>query len=481
LRGVDTIEYHYLKSDIMYEDSQRFSEGEEEEDSHTVTIDPRLLADVRPDRMVNRGYDVEPVDSTAFMMQRDAGRSTQSPLTGVDMDINTPEYTNIREESMQRILSRLSPTGRRTFLLAMSEGDGDVRTPAPFTVQDTDNEYESSEVMDQLDTRSEIDYLLDSSIPEVITRSLIPISNNEAIQSRVSVGLDPHVTTLGPKPKATLSGRKEESGVLGQVDLPLDPAACRTSMSYVPNDAHGQPNFHRPKAYIPTEQARMRVTKNLFPSNSDNVENRESNSQNRLNTKPHTITGRHFDSVNTTNTTWVYRHPRPSAIDHDSHPPVMSSRVMTSDQTYPKLLPTVELFSPPPIASRSSMAYSARIGAGYRVYKTDGTYEHRYFEPIPNESREIPFTERNRGGALYEGHGASSDQRRADTLLGGVTRGLGFSRPQRETAHSTGTPKFCGDTGAARGTFSLNRGTDFLHAPARLPATLSTQLLKFDI
>ena len=74
----------------MYEDSQRFSGGEEE-DSHTITIDPRLLADVRSDRIVNRGYEVEPADSTAFMMQRDAGRSTQSPLTGVDMDINTPE------------------------------------------------------------------------------------------------------------------------------------------------------------------------------------------------------------------------------------------------------------------------------------------------------------------------------------------------------------------------------------------------------
>ena len=63
----------------MYEDSQRFSEGEEEEDSHTITIDPRLLADVRSDRIVNRGYEVEPADSTAFMMQRDAGRNTVSP------------------------------------------------------------------------------------------------------------------------------------------------------------------------------------------------------------------------------------------------------------------------------------------------------------------------------------------------------------------------------------------------------------------
>ena len=79
MRGVDAIEYHRLKSDIMYEDSQRFSEGEEEEDSRVITINPRLLIDVGDDRMANRGYDVEPADFTAFMMQRDAGRSTQFP------------------------------------------------------------------------------------------------------------------------------------------------------------------------------------------------------------------------------------------------------------------------------------------------------------------------------------------------------------------------------------------------------------------
>ena len=52
----------------MYEDSQRFSEGEEEEDSRVITINPHLLIDVRDDRMVNRGYDVGPAESTAFMM-----------------------------------------------------------------------------------------------------------------------------------------------------------------------------------------------------------------------------------------------------------------------------------------------------------------------------------------------------------------------------------------------------------------------------
>jgi len=59
--------------------------------------------------------------------------------------------------------------------------------------------------------------------------------------------------------------------------------------------------------------------------------------------------------------------------------------------------------------------------------------------------------------------------------LGGGTGSLSFPRNQRENTHPTGTPKFCGDAGAACGTFSLNRGADFLHAPARLSATNGAQ------
>ena len=93
----------------MYEDSQRFSEGEEEEDSRVITINPRLLVDAGRDRLMHRQGDIAPFDSTAFTMQRVVDRDTRSPLTGGNDTGDTPEYTNIREESMQRIMSRLSP------------------------------------------------------------------------------------------------------------------------------------------------------------------------------------------------------------------------------------------------------------------------------------------------------------------------------------------------------------------------------------
>ena len=183
--------------------------------------------------------------------------------------------------------------------------------------------------------------------------------------------------------------------------------------------------------------------------------------------------GERIENVNTTSTTWVYQFPRPNVVDPDSHRPIVLSRIISSDQTYPKLLPTVELFSPPPISIRSTVTYPARTGAGYRVNRPDGTYEYRYFEPISTEPNEILITRSMKGGALHTGHDAISDQRHIDPLLGGGASSLNGSRTQCETAHPTGTPKFCGNTGAARETYSLNRGNDFIHAPARLSATIS--------
>ena len=76
----------------MYEDSQRFSEGEEEEDSRVITINPHLLVDARDGRSMHRQDDIEPVDSTAFTMQRVVDRDTRSPLTGGD---DTVEHSRI--------------------------------------------------------------------------------------------------------------------------------------------------------------------------------------------------------------------------------------------------------------------------------------------------------------------------------------------------------------------------------------------------
>ena len=244
------------------------------------------------------------------------------------------------------------------------------------------------------------------------------------------------------------------------------------SEPYIPNDGPEQPYYGRPKAFRPTEPDRARVTRNLFHLTRDYDSNLNSVLEIRSGAKANTDIDDHVANVNTVGTTWVYQYPRPNVVDSDSHRPIVSSRIISSDQTYPKLLPTVELFSPPPISMRSTVAYPARAGAGYRVNRPDGTYEYRYFEPIFTEPNEILITRSMKGGALHTGHGAISDQRHIDPLLGVGASSLNCSRTQCETAHSTGTPKFCGNTGAARETSSLNRGNDYTHAPARLSATL---------
>ena len=41
LRGTSTIEHHRSKFDKMYEDSQRFSDGDEADDNNAAAINPR--------------------------------------------------------------------------------------------------------------------------------------------------------------------------------------------------------------------------------------------------------------------------------------------------------------------------------------------------------------------------------------------------------------------------------------------------------
>ena len=150
----------------MYEDSQRFSEEEGDESSHVVTFNPRSTATYAGGRMNIRENEVELSDPSTHRVQFGVGEDESSLVMGADGVVDTPTYdnvnTNIREESIQRILSRLSPNGQRAFLRTLSEGESDVRPPLPFVNPETDTEYECSEPEEREDRRSEIDYLLDS-------------------------------------------------------------------------------------------------------------------------------------------------------------------------------------------------------------------------------------------------------------------------------------------------------------------------------
>ena len=131
----------------MYEDSQQFSEEEGDESSHVISFHPRSTT---TDGRHYRRDEVELRNPEADAMQRGADGDMSPPFVGVDHTLETPTYddlhTNIREESIQRILSRLSPNGQRAFLRTLSEGEGDVIPPAPFSVPETDEEDDHSEM-----------------------------------------------------------------------------------------------------------------------------------------------------------------------------------------------------------------------------------------------------------------------------------------------------------------------------------------------
>jgi hypothetical protein len=86
------------------------------------------------------------------------------------------------------------------------------------------------------------------------------------------------------------------------------------SVPYVPNEDDGQPNFNKPKAYTPTEQARARVSKNLFARTIDSDLNQGSDPWIRSNTAVNTTTGGRVENVGTIRTTWVHRHPYPAVF-----------------------------------------------------------------------------------------------------------------------------------------------------------------------
>ena len=155
----------------MYEDSQRFSEEEGDESSHVISFNPRSTATYAGGRVYIREDEVELRDLTTRVTRHGVGEDESSVVMGANGAVDTPTYddlnTNIREESIRRILSRLSPNGQRAFLRTLSDGEGDVRPPLPFVVPETDSEEERSEMGEQTDRQSEIDHLLDSPIPEL--------------------------------------------------------------------------------------------------------------------------------------------------------------------------------------------------------------------------------------------------------------------------------------------------------------------------
>ena len=66
----------------MFENSQRFSEGEEDESSHIIVFNPRSTVTYGRSRTDNREDEIESREPATHTMQRDVGRESSSPLMG---------------------------------------------------------------------------------------------------------------------------------------------------------------------------------------------------------------------------------------------------------------------------------------------------------------------------------------------------------------------------------------------------------------
>ena len=126
----------------MYEDSQRFSEEEEGEGSRIVILNPRSTAVCYDnERQTIRHEELERQNPWAFMMKHGVHGDSQPPMPEADVVVETPEVqyanVNLRQESVQRISDKLTPTGRQSFLRMLSGGEENIEPPQPFLLPDT--------------------------------------------------------------------------------------------------------------------------------------------------------------------------------------------------------------------------------------------------------------------------------------------------------------------------------------------------------
>jgi hypothetical protein len=417
----------------MYEDSQRFSEEEGDESSHVISFHPRSTMADGPHY---RRDEFELRNPGANAMQRGADGDMSPSFVGVDHTIETPTYddlhTNIREESIQRILSRLSPNGQRAFLRTLSEGEGDVIAPTPFSVPETDEEDEHSEMERGEGDQSEINYLLDSPIPDLTTKSLIPPPEGGIIQSRSLIREHPNVTVHVTRMDTTVyTERTGVGGRLGDeqphhshVNKPAEEHFC----DYVPPSRQGI----RPKPYLPSEVERARVTKNLFPETSARERNRNIIPTDYAKAYEAESKDSCARTTGSTHVVWTGRDIRPSNDETTTFRPIPSTRVVGSSATYPKLLAGVEIFGSvrSPLSVDQDMLYVERTGAGYSTTSPGGTVKYQYFEPLETRTHKERNVTQLKGGGLGDGHSVVPLQEHIDPLGGGKPRYITRPGPQ---------------------------------------------------
>ena len=363
---------------------------------------------------------------TTHRMQFGVGEDESSLVMGADEVVDTPTYdnlnTNIREESIQRILSRLSPNGQRAFLRTLSEGESDVRPPLPFVVPETDSEDECSELGEPTAKRSEIDYLLDSPIPELTTKSLIPPPGGESIQSRPLMTMHPNATVRGNKPGTTkVYTEFREVNRHFREELPVDLHVGSMSMGKPLGDIQPSQQFIRPEPFLPSDAERVLIQSNPLPATHVSKGDQNASSlryptvyETKVRNSPTRTTG-------TTQVVWSNKGLLPVINETGPSQTISSPGTTNPSKTYPKLLAGVEMFhsARSPLGVDPEILYAERTGVDHPVTSSDRTTKYPYFSPIEAEVHREHDTIRTRWETLQAGHGTVPDQGYVDPLMGG--------------------------------------------------------------
>ena len=448
------------------EDSQwqPSTDEEAENESNVVTFNPRSTA-ITYDAKGSMAARSRPThDDDVRELPARGGDPMEDPSSQIREEMSMRENTHseygplrVRDESINRILSRLTPSGRERFLRALNDRD-ELQAPPLFQMPPEELVSIDDQVETLFETRSEVNSLLDSPVPEIITKVLLPSQAGRPIESRdTQRNANENYPSKSTSKQTFMSVNEElneryveeyDSRTRHEIQMPV----------VIEQNRRAPMETHRPKPYLPSVEERAKVVKNLFPSAKEQGIDPYSRPNIRLPFAGVTTVGNQELTTNSVIMTWLRQNPAMSTVAQKPYRDYNVPKIHDHHQTYPKLLPEVTLFSPSPERpdTQINRNYAERTGVGYETCREDGNYEYRYFEPIPTEINRVAITT-NLGVPLPQTSDTFSTRRHIDPLLGGgKEQELTHEAPVNQYAREPGPPKYYRESGRAAQEFQSN-------------------------
>ena len=116
MRDTSTIEHHRPKFDKMYEDSQRFSDGDEADDNNAAAINPRRSDTQMSGPSLAAAVDVKTPETRGQIPPDISYYGESKSRSEIGQTQSGRALSNERDESMDRIVGRMSPSTRDRYI-----------------------------------------------------------------------------------------------------------------------------------------------------------------------------------------------------------------------------------------------------------------------------------------------------------------------------------------------------------------------------